>query len=518
MKKLMLMIALMISVTGFSQNGKEIFQNKQSILERTSKTNKGAYKHAKEIYQQVLSPKKPTTIQSSSDKASKQCLDSVIYPNMLKEFFSYDNKGNIVVNEEHEWNYSTNAWTKRKKEFEYDANGNLTQIASYLTWLDFDWTGETKYEYSYNIHGQLTRDIYYQWDFESNDWMAQYKREFSYDDNGNNTLTLWYHWTDNAWVDEFKDEFKYDAVGNLILEIEYIWENNTWIEDYKTERDYDANGNNTLTTYYYWNGNSWKFDEKIERTFDAYGNITTYIDYYWGNNTWIEEYKFKYENTYDDSGNLIGKAQYRWGTNNWTGWRKNEWAYDVNGNLTMEASYEDLIDNIWIGWSKYEYMYDSNGNLTTKTWSSWHYGINNWLYRDKSEFEYDPAYSKPNLVIPATHAFGMNNMRIEEKRYWWSDPNWSGESILTYYWSEKEIEVGISGIISNLSITIYPNPVSNILYIKTGNTDAIPSVKIYSIMGVLLLNSNGNQIDVSSLTSGIYIVEVDGIYRKIVKQ
>jgi len=184
----------------------------------------------------------------------------------------------------------------------------------------------------------------------------------------------------------------------------------------------------------------------------------------------------------------------------------------------MEASYGGLIDNIWIGWGKYEYMYDSNGNLTTKIWSSWHSGINNWLYRDKSEFEYDPAYSKPNLVIPATHAFGMNNMRVEEKRYWWNDTNWSGESILTYYWSEKNIEGGISDITSSLSITIYPNPVSNILHIEIGKTDAIPSVKIYSIQGALLVNTKGNQIDVSSLISGIYIVEIDGVSRKIVKK
>ena len=517
MKKLLLMITLLVSVTVFSQNGKEIFQNKQSILECTYRTNKDAYKHAKEMYLQELSLQKNTTPQSISDKTIKQCLDSIIFPDYRKEFFSYDTKGNIIVNEEYQWNYSTNTWTKRKIEYEYDDHGNLTLIASYQTWLDFDWTGETKYEYSYDSDRNLTMDIYYVWDYESNKWVAEFKREFSYDNYGNNTLTLWCHWTGNSWIDEFKDELIYDTDGNLILEIEYVWENNTWIEDYKTELEYNTNGNNTLATYYYWNGNSWMFDEKTERTFDTYGNITMYIDYYWENSTWTEWIKFKYENTYNDSGKLIEKAQYLWESNNWAGWKKDEWVYDVNGNLTMEASYGSMIDNIWIGGAKYEYIYDNNRNMMTQVFSTWHYGINNWLYRDKSEFEYNLAYSKPNLVLPETYAFGMNNMRVEEKRYWWDDTNWSGESVLTYFWNEKNIEVGISKLTSNISITIYPNPVSNILHIETGKADALPSVKIYSIMDTLLFNTNANQIDVSSLTRGIYIVEIDGICRKFTK-
>ena len=165
-KILLLMITLLVSVTGFSQNGKEIFQNKQSILECTYRTNKDAYKHAKEMYLQALSLQKNTTPQSISDKTIKQCLDSIIFPDYRKEFFSYDTKGNIIINEEHQWNYSTNTWTKRKIEYEYDDHGNLTLIASYQTWLDFDWTGETKHEYSYDSDRNLTMDIYYVWDYD----------------------------------------------------------------------------------------------------------------------------------------------------------------------------------------------------------------------------------------------------------------------------------------------------------------------------------------------------------------
>jgi hypothetical protein len=55
------------------------------------------------------------------------------------------------------------------------------------------------------------------------------------------------------------------------------------------------------------------------------------------------------------------------------------------------------------------------------------------------------------------------------------------------------------------------------LHIETDN-NIMPEIKIYSIQGVLLLHEKGNQIDVSALSSGIYIVDIDGVRRKIVKR
>ena len=68
-----------------------------------------------------------------------------------------------------------------------------------------------------------------------------------------------------------------------------------------------------------------------------------------------------------------------------------------------------------------------------------------------------------------------------------------------------------------LNLTVYPNPVSNILHIETGSNVA-PEIKVFSIQGVLLLQAKGNEIDISSLDRGIYFVEIDGVCRKVVKQ
>jgi len=82
-----------------------------------------------------------------------------------------------------------------------------------------------------------------------------------------------------------------------------------------------------------------------------------------------------------------------------------------------------------------------------------------------------------------------------------------------------EFKVGYANIddVSYLSdIVFYPNPVNDILYIKT-EKETIPEVKLYSLEGQLLLNIKGNEIDVSGFAAGIYMLEVDGKKGKVVK-
>jgi hypothetical protein len=61
----------------------------------------------------------------------------------------------------------------------------------------------------------------------------------------------------------------------------------------------------------------------------------------------------------------------------------------------------------------------------------------------------------------------------------------------------------------NSKITIYPNPVSNTLFISTNNS-VIDAIIIYSLTGKKVLgNSKGlNSIDVSILSKGLYFMEI----------
>lgn len=66
---------------------------------------------------------------------------------------------------------------------------------------------------------------------------------------------------------------------------------------------------------------------------------------------------------------------------------------------------------------------------------------------------------------------------------------------------------------NNLEVSLYPNPVRDILNIEIEND--IQSIEIYNIQGQRVLSSNQNQINVSDLASGMYLVRIQDIDNNI---
>jgi hypothetical protein len=85
---------------------------------------------------------------------------------------------------------------------------------------------------------------------------------------------------------------------------------------------------------------------------------------------------------------------------------------------------------------------------------------------------------------------------------------------------------GVNGNTTNVNaaqLSVYPNPATDILNISLSNGTRIETVNIYNVSGKLVNNFklNGNQIDISQLNNGVYMVEVltaNGSYKtKFVK-
>lgn len=76
-------------------------------------------------------------------------------------------------------------------------------------------------------------------------------------------------------------------------------------------------------------------------------------------------------------------------------------------------------------------------------------------------------------------------------------------------------EVGINDI-ENATIELYPNPTNGIVNIQT-NDYSIPIVKVYNLQGMLLFETRSLSVDLSGLINGMYILNVDGKMRKIIK-
>ena len=364
----------------------------------------------------------------------------------------------------------------KKVVFKYDNRGNTTSLELF----ENIWYNYSKYEYEYNSKNQVI--------VEKDNYFDQ-KKEYEYDNNGYLKTRKIYNWLEEEWHLFSKIETTCDTKGNIIFEMEHKWEEGDWHLLSKFEAVYDQYDNCTSSSHFYYLGeDKWELisEGTSQYTYDSKGNIVLLMFQAFDNSLELE-WKSKIENTYLDNDKLSVEI-------------RTDWDFDNN--------------NWWVPKTT-EYEYDDNGNIKK-------YGNTNLF----SEYDYNYSFSSADLITPIQHTIGgwftvhsiwlnpheMNNMRTVEKVY----QNNEQTASVDYYWSARE--VGINENPQTTSFSLYPNPVSNILHIETGNDNITPEVNIYSIQGVLLIQTKDNRIDVSSLPSGIYIAKIDGVCRKIVKQ
>ena len=509
------MITLLISVMGFSQpTGKEFFQPQKQANQPRPEHHLQSFKNRDER-EKVTHPqpnfpqRKTTAIQKPDDpKEIKQCLDSVCNESS-KRIYSYDNMENMTLLESYYWDYDNNILILNYKyEYEYDINGNVIMEAYFY---NYDYPSGYKSEYTYDNHRNIITETSYDW--QNDTWVPFYKYVYTYDVNENPILFLVYNWNGYEWFIYNKIENTYNAAGNLTLRLYSYW-SGEWIPYQKFEYQYDSYENEILYLHFDLEENVWVEQERAthEYTYDSNGNIIEEILHYWYWNAYL---RYKTEQGYDENGNMILQAFYIWQDNAWEWNHTYEWQYDNNRNLIKQSYF-------WPDYGgKYEYEYDNNGN-TISVISSYLYE-NVWVTDLKTEYEYDFSYSKKELLFfqnDFSNTNNMYNMRTKEKYFSFEGSKWEQYGERIYYWSPIDIEVGIKETTTLPSdlVKLYPNPVSTTLYIEIGNVKKKSEVKIYSIQGALLVNTKGNEIDVSSLPSGIYIVEVNGVCKKLVKQ
>jgi hypothetical protein len=71
-------------------------------------------------------------------------------------------------------------------------------------------------------------------------------------------------------------------------------------------------------------------------------------------------------------------------------------------------------------------------------------------------------------------------------------------------------ELGIS------SFFVFPNPVSNTLYIQ--GVDEYAALEVYNLTGKSLIKEKGTELDVTSLNQGTYILRINNQYVKFIKK
>lgn len=65
-------------------------------------------------------------------------------------------------------------------------------------------------------------------------------------------------------------------------------------------------------------------------------------------------------------------------------------------------------------------------------------------------------------------------------------------------------------------ITCYPNPTKGIVYLKEASKNT--NIKVYNAQSQLIIQTKGNQIDLSEFANGIYLLDADGVKTKVIKE
>ncbi len=117
--------------------------------------------------------------------------------------------------------------------------------------------------------------------------------------------------------------------------------------------------------------------------------------------------------------------------------------------------------------------------------------------------------------FPEVESYRLTGMRLVRKDYLLS------KSVEIYVDNLLQYDTPISGLNSTLSdktIQVFPNPVSEILFVKTGENE-LPLLQLYSLNGVLLKEEKNNQLSITEFDRGTYVLKVKtkaGVFSKVV--
>lgn len=105
----------------------------------------------------------------------------------------------------------------------------------------------------------------------------------------------------------------------------------------------------------------------------------------------------------------------------------------------------------------------------------------------------------------AAHCPNLSCIYVDDATY--SVTNWTlVDNTATFVETEAECTALSIDELNSIDITIYPNPVKDVISIKTFET--IKNVKIYNTLGEIISNNSQSTINVSNLSKGMYLIKV----------
>jgi hypothetical protein len=311
---------------------------------------------------------------------------------------------------------------------------------------------------------------------------------YTYDVSNNLKETLAQVWNRDyeQWVNEMRLTYTYNAQNKLIEYVDQMWLGQ-WYNYEKVTFTYNEQNNMDEKLIQKWYG-QWENSFKYSYVYNLQNNLSEELMQWWGNSTW--EILAKYIYIYDVQNKLIEKQEHVWNSDS-EEWRiidKWIYTYDAQNNRTEELYQQWAIE--WENEEKMTYSYDENNNANAGVFQKW----GNDAWHDWNGYL--------NLYY--------NKMQS----------NWNYINLCKFtatYIKPKEISIQENRVENE--IKIYPNPTTGELTIDNGQL-TINNIEVFDVYGrkCHVSHVTCHDIDISHLPIGVYIVKIDGVCRKVVKQ
>jgi len=395
-----------------------------------------------------------------------------------------------------------------KDEKEWLPSGEFLIVLWYEYEWDYDnseWVYFGKLNQEWNDRIQLTLQAFSFWNAEREDWSGEVdidgwilynnKAILEYDDEGKQTYELASELRGGSWFSTFEFEFDWDThtpTGELQLNMN----GNLYDEDGIAKNhviDYLVRYSSYFPPFFAIT--TGKFTHQIE-------------SHNWFGEGWEYLYETAYE--YDNQGRQVKESFWFFEDGEKFADISETLTYDANSNIIKSVYHigQYTGPDDWVLSSTFDYEYDQfNYEIRRYRFAGedltldWGYGV---------DFDYD---------VPASLVISFPGSENDPFKIFYlydfigNGTSWD-EQISTFYYSEKQ--VGIKEVVNNNKVTIYPNPTTNTITIKTD--DDFVQVLIYNMLGMKMLQTAHKNIDLSSFAPGVYVVDVNGIKTKVVKK
>lgn len=336
----------------------------------------------------------------------------------------------------------------------------------------------------------------------------------------------------NVWEDIGGKDYEYDSNGRLSSETQYTFSASGSQPSSKIIYTYNANSTVELFQEYNNSTNSFEDNERTTKTFNSSGLIISTLDEVFMGGQWVNEFRVNYNYA---NGLLSDGLNEEWNGSTWEDVETFDITYNAN-NKVERIDLDGLDGSMTEPAERREFTYDANGFIATDVTSEW----DGTVYEESERTTYNVDangnrlsetfldsftstsfttnydYDFTELMTDFDNPFddSVLNSLIEDFPHFNKVTQENiGANQRTIYDYNNALVLSNDEFTLNSKIKIYPNPANNILNIES--IQDIDNVQIFDVLGKKVLTSNKQQLNITNLRSGIYMIKISDINNQV---